>query len=131
MRKLLSVIVALNIVLLSSMPMVPLASACPPAHDSAMQAMEDMCGMADEGMRMHRDAQYPAMHAHVPADQACIECGCGCNDSIDSLPHMLAPHSPDTASVSCEPATQRVDALSQLRPESRILPALSPPPRSI
>jgi len=41
--------------------------------------------------------QQPQMHMHQKqlsaAEKDCrIECGCGCNRSVDGFPHLLAPH---------------------------------------
>ncbi len=128
MRKLVSLAISLTILMVSSLPLVPLASACPPAHASAMQVMDEM--------QMHQEGQHPAMHAaaHIDVDagQACIECACGCHNSIDSLPHVLAPHSPDNASRSCVLAFERAAAPTvNLRPEARILNGFSPPPQFV
>ena len=127
MRKLISLTISLTILMVSSIPLVPLAEACPPAHDSAMQVMD--------GVQMHQGEQHPAMHAavhiDVDASQACIECACGCHNSIDSLPHVLAPHSPDNASQSCVLSFERIAPTTNLRPEARILNGFSPPPQFV
>jgi len=137
MRKFVALMLSLMIVLLSSMPMVPLASACAPAHDAAMHGMDDGIDMqAHHAAMQAADTQTVASdvlasNVKAEAGQACIECGCGCHDSIDSLPHMLAPHSPDTASLSCVQGMQRVDPLAELNPEPRVLSVFSPPPQFI
>ncbi|OIQ01506.1 MAG: hypothetical protein AUK36_09820 [Zetaproteobacteria bacterium CG2_30_59_37] len=131
MRKFFSLMMALSIVVVSSIPLVPLASACPPAHASAMQSMDDMQGTAKHQDDQHSAMQAAAGHIDVPAGEACVECGCGCHDSIDSLPHMLAPHSPDTASLSCAQSSVLLDVATELAPEARVLPVFSPPPQTI
>jgi len=131
MRKILSLMLSLMIVLLSSLPMVPLASACAPAHDLAMHAMEHDSDMQAHHQDEHADMQTMLSDGKIEAGQACIECGCGCHDSIDSLPHLLAPHSPDTASQSMLVSVERLAVPLKLRLKSRAQAVFSPPPRFI
>jgi len=90
MRRFISIFLSAVLLVVSSAPLVS-AVACdmPPAHAAAMQ-VEDI----------HAALSIPHMHGenhHTTAlsmdlDTCRLECGCGCQRSIDSLPNLLAPH---------------------------------------
>ncbi len=86
----------------SSLPLLPSSVAC--AH--GVGQMEN-CDDCHEGMNhsmtmkhgtehsMHHDDAASHQHSKKlsPAEKECrIECGCGCNASLDNLPYQLAPH---------------------------------------
>ncbi len=86
MRSGLAVLMMLALVLVTSLPLIPVSEAC---------------AMGDAGMQ-HAIAVTSDSHADEqpsPApEHCCIECGCGCHASIDALPHQLAPHALDSGS---------------------------------
>jgi len=129
MRKFVSLFISLTIVLISSIPLVPISSAC-----DGSDTLSHAAAMLDSDPHIHH---HPAIEVSTnnlakAADKTCqIECGCGCHNSIDSLPHALAPHSPDNASKSCLLAFERVTPTVNLRPEARILTGFSPPPQFV
>ena len=112
MRKFLALFLACSLLAVSSVPAVAMATECAPAMHEQMHEqtheLHDMDAHADHGV-----AHEPVMHEH---DQALagdwqhdrIECGCGCHRSIDSLPHLLAPHaltlSSDTIEIASAPS---------------------------
>jgi hypothetical protein len=91
MRKLIVTIMSATLLIVSSAPMVAAAADCPPAHEAAMTRAG-----ADYHAHVH-DLQQQGRHDHAMAligdwQNDRIECGCGCHSSVDSLPHLLAPH---------------------------------------
>jgi hypothetical protein len=92
MRKLLVMLVSVTLLIISSVPISAATAFCTiPVHTSTM---DDMAADMDQGM-LHEDTHV--QHDHDMAlnndwQRDRIECGCGCHNSIDSLPHVLAPH---------------------------------------
>jgi len=62
-----------TLLLISCMPTISLASACGMSMSESPMAMQSM-PLSDD------------------AQDCCIQCGCGCNQDIDGLPHLLSPH---------------------------------------
>ena len=81
-RRLLALMLCLNLLLLSSMPMLPVLALCLNDTD------------ATQVSGMHAGHGQHAKRAGIVVDREtdCIECGCGCHRSIDSLPHAFSPH---------------------------------------
>jgi len=91
MRKLFAMVLSVTLLIISSVPMSVASTFCViPVQTSAQHEMPDI----DEGM-MHETSHV--RHDHGIALNGVwqhdrIECGCGCHNSIDSLPYMMAPH---------------------------------------
>jgi hypothetical protein len=89
MRKLIVMTMTFTLLIISSVPMSLAAAACAvPVHNTSSAEMA-----AD----MHSEHDQHAEHEHSMAlnndwQHDRIECGCGCHNSIDSLPQLLAPH---------------------------------------
>lgn len=141
MRKAVSLLVALAVVLISSMPMAPAVLACTgmPAHATGSMEPGSMGQNSMHENSMHQGSMHEGMAAAAQlaaqqidraADHACIECGCGCHADIDSLPHMLAPHSTDMALFDAVVAHERAHAPALPALEARALAVFSPPPQS-
>jgi len=79
----------------SSMPLVPAAEMCA-RQDGKQQATHALFHSAAQAQS--RATSDPVMHLHYgratgkPAGPCSLECGCGCHNNIDTLPHQLAPH---------------------------------------
>jgi len=74
MRKIIALCMTCALLLISTMPTISLASICDMSEDHLMsQDMVTQSSQNDE-------------------DSRCVECGCGCHQSIDGLPHLLSPH---------------------------------------
>ena len=119
----------------SSVPMVDAAVNCaPPVHEMAMdEAMQDD---HQHGTVPHDDAtkHEDVKHEHGNAlagdwQKQRIECGCGCNRSIDTLPHLLAPHTVAVAQFQIEmlPVQIEVQLSPVLITEAPRIPV--PPPQ--
>jgi hypothetical protein len=83
---------SVTLLIISSVPMSAMAAMC----DTPVQtsAHDDMTANMGQGMA-HEDEHV--QHEHSMAlnsdwQRDRIECGCGCHNSIDSLPHLFAPH---------------------------------------
>ncbi|NWF37497.1 hypothetical protein [Mariprofundus sp. KV] len=98
MRKVLALFLTATLLCVSSVPALAEAASCLGPELVASMTMGD----EHEG---HHDGGLEAVHLghdHRTGLQGDwqkdrIECGCGCHNSIDSLPHLLAPHNIDTA----------------------------------
>ena len=89
-----ALLMSCTLLLISSMPSLALASMCDISDDSGIS-------LADKAASQHMVMQkHHAMHQHIIHSrdvskdwQTCrIECGCGCHQQLDSLPHVLSPH---------------------------------------
>jgi len=104
MRKLISIWVACTLLLITTLPTASLAAMCglSTATPINIEAMANKQAMHHQNT--HRTMQM--MHhtnAEMSGDlQTCrIECGCGCHQHLDSLPHALSPHIvPQVAALS-------------------------------
>jgi len=124
MRKLIALMMSLSVVMASSIPLVPMASACTPAYQATKQVQDNMQPPSVQAFALPVDG-------HMKSAQACIECACGCHAGIDSLPNLLAPCVPcDPGSVQAElhdvPIVLHVPGLLQLQPGLAV-----PPPRNV
>jgi len=154
MRRFVSLFVIAALLSVSSVPLVSAVACEMPAaagvsaadglpgdmqdqHDHHAMTMHDGMDSMPSGTAMSQtDVAVPDIHAghdHSAALtgdwQHCrIECGCGCHRSIDSLPHLLAPHSADGGFHPEIVAVERAVSLSPARPSARLLPVSSPPP---
>jgi len=98
MRKVLALFLTATLLCVSSVPALAEAASCAGPELAASVAM------GDEHASHHDDGleEVHLGHDHRTGLQGDwqkerIECGCGCHNSIDSLPHLLAPHNIDTA----------------------------------
>jgi hypothetical protein len=95
MRKLLVMTMSVTMLIVSSMPMAIGAADCPPPAYEAATA-EFVTGDRMHAHNIHQQDEYMqqqygmALAGDWQKDR--IECGCGHHNSIDSLPHLLAPH---------------------------------------
>ncbi len=92
MRKLLVMMMSVTLLIVSSVPMSAVAAICTIPVNASVH--DDMAADMGQGMQ-HGDEHV--QHEHSMAlnsdwQHERIECGCGCHNSIDSLPHLLAPH---------------------------------------
>jgi hypothetical protein len=83
------------------MPSISLASTCD-VPEQAMMSVESMS--AQEKIKHHKDMAQKNHHVEMSQDmQTCrIECGCGCHQQLDSLPHLLSPHIVTQVQISPE-----------------------------
>jgi len=130
MRKVLAVFLAATLLCVSSVPAFAEAASCA-GPESALAMDNEHAEHHDDGIE---DAHLG--HDHVAGLQGDwqkdrIECGCGCHNSIDSLPHLLAPHNITTASFNVENGSDVV----ALQSESALVVSVArvplPPPQSI
>jgi len=96
MRKLISIWVACTLLFITTMPTASLAAMCA-LSTVAPVSIEKIA--SQQVMQHHPDMHEPVqMMHHTDAEmsgdwQTCrIECGCGCHQHLDSLPHLLSPH---------------------------------------
>jgi histidinol-phosphate/aromatic aminotransferase/cobyric acid decarboxylase-like protein len=95
MRKLLVMTMSVTMLIVSSMPMAIGAANCPPPAYEAATA-ESVAGDRMYAHNIYQQNGYVkqqygmALAGDWQKDR--IECGCGHHNSIDSLPHLLAPH---------------------------------------
>jgi len=123
MRRWLSLGLVAVLLAVSGIPLLPAAEMCAEPGDVYHAA-------TDPGMhRMHGVQHGGAMDA--PAGNCRLECGCRCHESIDTLPHLLAPHVVALNVVPIERTDTSVIALPY--PDlTAHLPAIStPPPRNV
>jgi len=119
-RKAISILLAIAVLSVSAVPLLPAtAMACPSTQSVHGKAMHMQAG--------HQGHQ----HRIAPLNdwQTCrIECGCGCHRSIDSLPHLLAPHAVSLAPFRVEMVV--ADASAETAPvlQARQLVLPTPPP---
>ncbi|MDX8412322.1 MAG: hypothetical protein R8K46_10715 [Mariprofundaceae bacterium] len=95
MRRLAALLMAFTLICVTSLPLISEAAVC--VHELARQMSVDhaMAGsMAKHDHAMMHDHEAPMVGAMLDCR---LECGCGCHDSIDGLPHVLAPHVFETA----------------------------------
>ncbi len=59
-----------------------------------------------------------------------IECGCGCHNSIDSLPHLFSPHMTSDAIQMTEHLSAMVSVHSESPWLARALRVPLPPPQA-
>ena len=92
MRKPIVMIISVTLLIISSVPMSAVAAICDiPVHTSAH---DDMTANMEQGM-VHEETSVQHEHGMAMNDDwqyDRIECGCGCHNSIDSLPHLFFPH---------------------------------------
>ena len=92
MQKLVVMMMSMTLLILSSVPMSAVAAICDiPVHISAH---DEMTADMEHGM-LQEDEHV--QHEHAMAlngdwQHERIECGCGCHNSSDSLPHLFAPY---------------------------------------
>lgn len=89
MRKLLAMMMSVTLLIISIVPMSAAAVDCAvPVHvSSSAEVTADLSSEHD----MHIEHEHAiALNNDWQRDR--IECGCGCHNSIDSLPQLLAPH---------------------------------------
>jgi hypothetical protein len=96
MRKLISIWVACTLLFITTMPTASLAAMCALSTTGSI-SIEEMA--SQQTMMHHSDMHKPMQMMHhtdaaMSGDwQTCrIECGCGCHQHMDSLPHVLSPH---------------------------------------
>jgi len=114
-RKFTAAMMALSLLLVSSVPAVSAASCAMPAMDAGMS----------------ESVQIEPVAALIDLQDCYIECGCRIDNHLDGMPHQLAPHvlSMDAASVSVALSSVIVMAAPALN--SRWLSFSPPPPRTI
>jgi len=104
---------SITLLIVSSVPMSAAAICAIPMHTSFH---DDIAADVEQG-QPHEDAHV--QHEHVMAlngdlQHDRIERGCGCHNSIDSLPHLLAPHmTSDTIQM-----TEQLSASVPTQPET-------------
>lgn len=92
MRKLLVMMMSLTLLIISSVPTSAVAAFCTIPVQSSSH--DDMAAEMEHGT-MHEETHVQHEHNMALNDdwqRDRIECGCGCHNSIDSLPHLFAPH---------------------------------------
>jgi len=137
MRRMVCLVVSVALFVVSSAPLVS-AVACEMPEAAVGTAGGEAMGQGGHhgqtvSLAMASVAGMHAGHAHsvtLAGDwQHCrIECGCGCHRSIDTLPHLLAPHSVDSGFQSDLLVSERVAAMTASRLSDRDSRVISPPP---
>lgn len=100
-------------------------------HDSPEQSGHDHQGHDHQNIDQHNGIHIQKKHLSAAEQECRIECGCGCNRSIDGFPQVLSPHVTPTTEFETDEQLVRID------PE--IFPALQsiewtvppPPPKQI
>jgi len=91
MRKLISIWMTCTLLFISSIPTVAVAAMCGATNVDSTHIEE----MAEMQSTEHQETSMSTNH-HDMMDkdwQTCrIECGCGCHQHLDSLPHVLSPY---------------------------------------
>jgi len=102
-----------TLLVISCMPTISLASACNMPMDDSAMAMQSM--------------PLSASNDDAPCS---IACGCGCNQHLDGLPHLLSPHL-----VSQEAGLPKAEALdiAEVYPYSAYsyIPSVQLPPPNL
>lgn len=132
MRKVLALIVAATLLFVSSVPAFAEAVRCA----GPAQAVEMMDG---EHAGHHHDEAIEESdqgHDHSSAlkgdwQKDRIECGCGCHRSVESLPHLLAPHMIDIALFQVEVTSVVASIRSEPALAIEALRIPVPPPQRI
>ena len=130
MRKIVAVLLAATLLSVSSVPAFAEAASC---------AGPEAVVMDVDGHAHHHAAavdQADLGHDHTSGlfsdwQQDRIECGCGCHRSVESLPHLLAPHLIDSALL---PVTEEEGAVVARLESARgclLLRVSLPPPQII
>ncbi|MDX8394599.1 MAG: hypothetical protein R8K21_08490 [Mariprofundales bacterium] len=135
LRRAISLLLIAAFLSVTGIPMLPTPPACASGSCDA-----DMAAAMDKNMDHmlhHNGLEQNNEHQHIKkklrkkADTCYIECGCGCNRSIDGLPQLLAPH------IATCILQNKID-LQSISPvsitallTSYISPILLPPPRII
>jgi len=81
LRKFVATMLALSLLLISSVPLVSAATCDMPNMD--------MNGM---NMKMNMAMQIEPVTPQVDVQDCCIECGCRIHNDLNGMPHQLAPH---------------------------------------
>jgi hypothetical protein len=116
-RKVISILLAGTLLAVSSLPLLPTtAMACPTGN------------MEHGAMQMQGGHQH---HVAPVGDWqgCCIQCGCGCHRSIDSLPHLLAPHTVSLDHFKVDLIVEDASADAAPALQARLLVFPTPPPR--
>lgn len=105
MRRFVSILLATTMMVVSVVPVLQAKPGCasvPQIQESSCHSSMDMDhhDMHDEhAMLTPQHQNLPVMsmkhdkHELSAAERECrIECGCGCNRTVDGFPHVLAPH---------------------------------------
>lgn len=127
MRKLLVMMMSVTVLIVSSVPMSAVAAICDiPVHSSSsagmaadMQSEHDIHADHEHGMALDGDWQHER-----------IECGCGCHNSADSLPHLLAPHMTSDTIQMAEHLSIAVPVRLEMAWQMRAVRVPLPPPQS-
>jgi len=155
MRRIISLITIAALLSVTSVPLFPKAAVCHAAEantdcdschtdtsaDHAMHAHnmhQDMHPASeDDGQMQHDHINKPEeMHKHQKklsaAEKECrVECGCGCNRSVDGLPYLLAPHIAVTIQFETGEQSARIEPENYPALNSLTLSNPPPPPRTI
>lgn len=106
-------------------------------HDRDMHQPDPAGAEHEMKMQQPRDIEQPQqMHKHhkklSAAEKECrIECGCGCNHSVDGMPHLLAPHIASTNQFETGEQFACIEPASHPVLCSLILNNPPPPPKAI
>ncbi len=101
-------------------------------HDSMMNHDSPKHSDHDKKQHDHQNIEQPQeMHKHQKqlssAEKECrIECGCGCNRSVDGFPNLLSPHVTSITEFKLGEPDVRIEPL--LFPELPSLVTTVPPP---
>lgn len=160
MRRITSLFMIVVLVSITSLPVLPKAAVCHaaeanaacdtchPQESVANSSIHDMHAQMihhdapkhsdhDQKQHDHQNMEQPKeMHKHQKqlsaAEKGCrIECGCGCNHSMDGLPNLLSPHLTSATGLEVGESTVRIEVT--LFSERPLLTATvpSPPPKLI
>jgi len=136
MRKAWAMLVAAALIAVSVTPLsteckitVDPEAVCPHCH----MKMSEMAAMGGMSARAHAQHAVPAARrATMPAvmRHCRIEC-CGHHDSLDGLPHLLAPHVAVWHGVSPLVAAVHASLAENVRPHDRAFGRHPPPPKRV
>jgi len=114
-RKFTAAIMALSLLLVSTVPAVSAAS----------------CAMPGMNAGMSESVQVEPVAALIDLQDCYIECGCRIDNHLDGMPHQLAPHALSMQGTAMAPDMSHVITMPVAGLTSRILPFSTPPPRTI
>lgn len=93
MRNLISMFMTCTLLIISCMPSVSLAAMCamPLPASASIEKLAAEYADKHQNHTMAMTLQHDDM-MHGDWQTSRIECGCGCHQHLDSLPHLLSPH---------------------------------------
>ncbi|MDX8402813.1 MAG: hypothetical protein R8K54_00210 [Mariprofundaceae bacterium] len=113
MRRIVSLFIIAALLSVTSLPLLPQASLCHAAESITDLSTSHSKKTSTHSMHHDSSEQLKAHHKQQKrlseAEKECrIECGCGCNRSVDGFPQVLSPHLTSTIYVKNSEKAVRV-----------------------